>query len=61
MMKMIMLGFSDGCSLKAGSWRVLACWAVVVVVVMVVGVVVGVLVVVVVVSGLSAVATAIVH
>ena len=60
MMKMIMLGFSDGCSWKAGSWRVLACWAVVVVVV-VVGVVVGVLVVVVVVSGLSAVATAIVH
>ena len=57
MMKMIMLGFSDGCSWKAGSWRVLACWAVVVVV----GVVVGVLVVVVVVSGLSAVATAIVH
>ena len=59
-MKMMILGFSDGCSWKAGSWRVLACWAVVVVVV-VVGVVVGVLVVVVVVSGLSAVATAIVH
>ena len=29
-MKMMMLGFSDACSWKAGSWRVLACWAVVV-------------------------------